>query len=224
MYKKVALVALAATYLTACTTTDPYTGEQKVSNTAGGAAIGAGMGAVAGLLVGNNPVQRRNAALIGAGLLGTIFSGGRIKGDIRASEAVQKQMLVKYQQTIQTALREVEDALVFNAKAGEIASAGSQQLAALRDTVQLSEARYQGGESSFIDVLDAQQDLYEAQDKQVGRDRDTYLALISIYKAMGGGWMVAHEAPATAGHDTPAQPAAAADAHASTQIRPDSRQ
>jgi multidrug efflux system outer membrane protein len=153
---------------------------------------------------------------IGAGLLGTIFSGGRIKGDIRASEAVQKQMLVKYQQTIQTALREVEDALVFNAKAGEIASAGTQQLAALRDAVQLSEARYQGGESSFIDVLDAQQDLYEAQDEQVGRDRDTYLALIAIYKAMGGGWMVAHEATAAAA------PAQATNTQASTQIRRDS--
>ncbi|WLR92653.1 OmpA family protein [Shinella zoogloeoides] len=76
MYKKVALVALAATYLSACTTTDPYTGEQKVSNTAGGAAIGAGMGAVAGLLIGNNPVQRRNAALIGAGV--GALAGGAI--------------------------------------------------------------------------------------------------------------------------------------------------
>ena len=76
MYKKIALVALAATYLSACTTTDPYTGEQKVSNTAGGAAIGAGMGAVAGLLVGNNPVQRRNAALIGAGI--GALAGGAI--------------------------------------------------------------------------------------------------------------------------------------------------
>jgi uncharacterized membrane protein YgaE (UPF0421/DUF939 family) len=64
MYKKCAVVAVAAVYLSACTTTDPYTGEQKVSNTAGGAAIGAGVGAVAGLLIGNNPVQRRNAALI----------------------------------------------------------------------------------------------------------------------------------------------------------------
>jgi outer membrane protein OmpA-like peptidoglycan-associated protein len=53
MYKKVALVALAATYLSACTTTDPYTGEQKVSNTAGGAAIGAGVGALAGGAIGN---------------------------------------------------------------------------------------------------------------------------------------------------------------------------
>ena len=76
MLKKVALIALAATYLSACTTTDPYTGEQKVSNTAGGAAIGAGMGAVAGLLIGNNPVQRRNAALIGAGV--GALAGGAI--------------------------------------------------------------------------------------------------------------------------------------------------
>lgn len=161
---------------------------------------------------------------IGAGLLGTIFSGGRIKGDIRASEAVQKQMLVKYQQTIQTALREVEDSLVFNAKAGEIASAGTQQLAALRDAVQLSEARYDGGQSSFIDVLDAQQDLYDAQDKQVGRDRDTYLALISIYKAMGGGWMVAQEQRDAGGANNTATQAPAADAQASTQTRPDSSQ
>ena len=161
---------------------------------------------------------------IGAGLLGTIFSGGRIKGDIRASEAVQKQMLVKYQQAIQTALREVEDALVFNAKAGEIANAGSQQLAALRDAVQLSEARYDGGQSSFIDVLDAQQDLYDAQDEQVGRDRDTYLALISIYKAMGGGWMVAQEQQRDAGANNTATQAQAADAQASTETRRNSSQ
>ncbi|MFT3897465.1 MAG: efflux transporter outer membrane subunit [Thermomonas sp.] len=159
---------------------------------------------------------------ISAGVLGTIFSGGRIKGDILASEAVQKQMLVKYQQTIQTALREVEDALVFNAKAGEIATAGTQQLAALRDAVRLSEARYDGGQSSFIEVLDAQQDLYDAQDKQVGRDRDTYLALISIYKAMGGGWMVAHEQQGAAATDAAATQAPVADTHASTQTRPDS--
>ena len=76
MYKKCAILAVAAVYLSACTTTDPYTGEQKVSNTAGGAAIGAGMGAVAGLLIGNNPVQRRNAALIGAGI--GALAGGAI--------------------------------------------------------------------------------------------------------------------------------------------------
>ena len=161
---------------------------------------------------------------VGAGLLGPIFSGGRIKGDIREAESVQKQMLVTYQQTVQTALREVEDALVFRAKAGEIATAGEQQLAALRDSVRLSDARYEGGQSSYLDVLDAQQELYEAQDKQVGRDRDTYLALISIYKAMGGGWMVAQEQRDAAGANNTATQAPASAPQASTETRPDSSQ
>ena len=68
MIKKIAILAVSAAFLNACTTTDPYTGEQKVSNTAGGAALGAGVGAVAGLLIGHSPASRRNAALIGAGV------------------------------------------------------------------------------------------------------------------------------------------------------------
>ncbi|MET3615870.1 outer membrane protein OmpA-like peptidoglycan-associated protein [Rhizobium aquaticum] len=68
MFKKIALSLLAATFLSACTTTDPYTGDQKMSNTAGGAMIGAGLGAVTGLLVGQDANSRRNAALIGAGV------------------------------------------------------------------------------------------------------------------------------------------------------------
>ncbi|MGG2478590.1 glycine zipper domain-containing protein, partial [Rhizobium sp. BR5] len=76
MIKKIAIVALCGTYLSACTTTDPYTGEQKMSNTAGGAGIGAVVGALGGLAVGGSPVGRRNAALIGAGI--GALAGGAI--------------------------------------------------------------------------------------------------------------------------------------------------
>lgn len=85
MYRKCAILAVAAAYLSACTTTDPYTGEQKVSNTAGGALIGAGLGAATGLLIGNNPVQRRNAALIGAGV--GALAGGAIGNYMDTQEA-----------------------------------------------------------------------------------------------------------------------------------------
>ncbi|WP_075290530.1 OmpA family protein [Pararhizobium arenae] len=68
MMKKTAIVAVAAIYLSGCTTTDPYTGEQKMSNTAGGALIGAGLGAATGLLVGGSARGRRDAALVGAGI------------------------------------------------------------------------------------------------------------------------------------------------------------
>jgi len=68
MIKKTAILAVAAIYLSGCTTTDPYTGEQKMSNTAGGALIGAGLGAATGLLVGGSARGRRDAALVGAGI------------------------------------------------------------------------------------------------------------------------------------------------------------
>jgi outer membrane protein OmpA-like peptidoglycan-associated protein len=68
MLKKLVISALAATLLSSCTTTDPYTGDQKMSNTAGAALIGAGLGAVTGLAVGTDARSRRNGALIGAGI------------------------------------------------------------------------------------------------------------------------------------------------------------
>ena len=68
MMKRIAILAVAAVYLSGCTTVDPYTGEQKMSNTAGGALIGAGLGAATGLLVGKSARGRRNGALIGAGI------------------------------------------------------------------------------------------------------------------------------------------------------------
>jgi outer membrane protein OmpA-like peptidoglycan-associated protein len=85
MFKKFVLLAVSAAYLSACTTTDPYTGQQKVSNTAGGAAIGAGLGALAGLAVGGSPVGRRNAALIGAGI--GALAGGSIGNYMDQQEA-----------------------------------------------------------------------------------------------------------------------------------------
>ncbi|MBD8554162.1 OmpA family protein [Rhizobium sp. CFBP 8762] len=86
MMKKIALSGLAAVFLAGCTTTDPYTGQQKVSNTAGGAAIGAGLGALGGLLVGgDSSAGRRNAVLIGAGL--GALGGGAVGNYMDRQEA-----------------------------------------------------------------------------------------------------------------------------------------
>jgi outer membrane protein OmpA-like peptidoglycan-associated protein len=85
MLKRFALVALAATYLSACTTTNPYTGEQQMSNTAGGALIGAGLGALGGLAVGGGGHGKRNAALIGAGI--GALAGGAIGNYMDSQEA-----------------------------------------------------------------------------------------------------------------------------------------
>src|SRR5688572_26181880 len=84
MKTKFVAVVAAAAFLGACTT-DPYTGEQKVSNTAGGAALGAGLGALAGMAVGGSRNAQRNAVLIGAGL--GALTGGAIGATMDKNEA-----------------------------------------------------------------------------------------------------------------------------------------
>ncbi len=92
MMKRLAIVGCCAAFLSACTTTDPYTGEQKVSNTAGGALIGAGVGALAGLAVGGgNAVENRRAALIGAGI--GALGGGAIGNYMDQQEAELRRQL-----------------------------------------------------------------------------------------------------------------------------------
>lgn len=127
---------------------------------------------------------------LGAGLVGTLFSAGRIESDIRAAEAVRKQMAETYLQSVQTALREVEDALVSRGKAGEQVAALRRYVQSLQEVSQLTRQRYEGGQSTYLDVLDAERQLLAAQDRQTQGLRDQYSALVSVYKAMGGGWMV----------------------------------
>lgn len=85
MLKKFMILALAGSFLSACTTTDPYTGEQKMSNTAGGAMLGATVGALGGLAVGGSSTGRRDAALIGAGI--GALAGGAIGNYMDNQEA-----------------------------------------------------------------------------------------------------------------------------------------
>ena len=89
MIKKFVVLALAATYLSACTTTDPYTGEQKTSNMAGGAGIGAVAGALGGLVIGGGNKGRN--ALIGAGI--GALAGGAVGGYMDNQEAELRQQL-----------------------------------------------------------------------------------------------------------------------------------
>lgn len=85
MIKKMSILAFAAIYLTACSTTDPYTGQQKTSNLAGGAVLGAALGAVGGAVIGGGGRDSRNGALIGAGI--GALAGGAIGNYMDQQEA-----------------------------------------------------------------------------------------------------------------------------------------
>ena len=145
---------------------------------------------------------------LSVGLVGTLFSGGRIEGDVRAAEAVQKLMAQTYLQAIQKALQETEDALIAKAKAGEQVSVLARRVETLRDLVKLSELRFEGGRSTALDVLESSFQLLGARGFLAQGQREHYGALVEIYKAMGGGWMVEQQnlrsAAAVTGADTSA--------------------
>jgi multidrug efflux system outer membrane protein len=126
---------------------------------------------------------------IGADALGPIFTGGRISSQVRASEAVQRQLLVGYTQTVQTAFREVDDALISNTKRREELEAQGRRVSALQDYAHYAQIRYDEGQVSFIEVLDSERRLFDAELLQAQSKNDVYASLIGLYKAMGGGWI-----------------------------------
>ena len=125
---------------------------------------------------------------IGAGILGPLFTGGRVRSEVAASEAIQRQMLERYLAAIQTAFREVDDALVSVARRRDELAARGRQVAALRMYANKARARYDEGYVSYIEVLDAERRLFDTELLEVQARADLYAALVSLYKAMGGGW------------------------------------
>jgi len=132
----------------------------------------------------------------GGTALGPIFTGGRLSGQVAASEAVQRQALVAYLQAVQTAFREVDDALVSVQKSREQLEAEGRRVAALAEYARLARLRYDEGYASYIEVLDAQRSLFDAQLQYVSVQGDVYSSLVGTYKALGGGWIVQAEARA----------------------------
>ena len=131
-----------------------------------------------------------NVSSFGATLLGPVFTSGRIAGQVRETEAIQQQKAMAYLISVQTALREVEDALVLHRQTWQRSAIRSRQLEALRAHGQSALKRYEGGRSSYLEVLDADRDTYVGEIQENQTRRDQYIALISVYKAMGGGWSV----------------------------------
>jgi len=118
-----------------------------------------------------------------------IFTAGKIAGDVQAAEAFQRQALAQYRQAIQFSFREVDDALVDRARTKEQLSAQSNQVKALEKYVELARLRFDNGYTSYLEVLDAERSLFNAQLSYAQNQGVLFLASINIYKAMGGGWV-----------------------------------
>lgn len=122
-----------------------------------------------------------------------IFTAGKISSQVKATEAVQQQTLYRYQQTIQTAFREVNDSLADQSLTRQQLAAQKRQVDSLRTYADLARLRFDNGYSSYIEVLDAERSLFNVELTYVQTQGTLYQALINLYKAMGGGWVMAAE-------------------------------
>jgi len=117
-----------------------------------------------------------------------IFTGGRIKSNIRFTQAQRDFLLVDYQKTVQGAFREVSDALIAYQKVKEVRTQRALLVDTLRDRSRLSYLRYTGGVATLLDALDADRELFEAERSLALARRDELLSVVQLYKALGGGW------------------------------------
>ncbi len=117
-----------------------------------------------------------------------VFASGAIRSNIRLQEAIQEQSLFAYQQTVLTALQDVENALVASAKEADHLKALTEAVAANRQAVQLSTMLYTQGQVDFLNVLNAQRSLFVSEDALVQSTGTVSTNLVALYKALGGGW------------------------------------
>lgn len=124
----------------------------------------------------------------GAQVSQPIFTGGALSGNLRLAKSQNQQAVIAYRQTIQRAFGDVSDALIGYDKFHQVRVRQQDTVADLEESVHLSTIRYQGGTTTYLEVLDGQRSLYAAELTLAGARGDEYRSLVQLYRALGGGW------------------------------------
>jgi len=124
-----------------------------------------------------------------------IFDAGRIRANIKVQDARQEQALENYEKTVLASFEDVENALVGYAKEQVRLRSLEDAVKSSRESLRLANQLYANGLANFINVLDAERTLYQAQDQLVQSRRSVSANLIALYKALGGGWENTEQEP-----------------------------
>lgn len=127
---------------------------------------------------------------IGGSLLQQIFTGGRLFGQLDVAKAQQKEAVYHYEQTILTALKEVNDAMIGHQQSKKIVDTDEADVIARQEYLYLAWLRYYEGEADYLTVLDAERTLFTAQLSLAQAMGDEFITLVDLYKALGGGWII----------------------------------
>lgn len=121
-------------------------------------------------------------------LFAPVFQGGRLTRNYEASKAVYEQAFAQYQQAVLNSYREVANALVALRTLGEARVSLQTGVTALQDAVTLSRLRYDTGLASYLEILNADQELFNQQIQLAQTEGDELRAYVELYRALGGGW------------------------------------
>jgi outer membrane protein, multidrug efflux system len=133
-----------------------------------------------------------NAWSLAAGLAGPLFQGGRLAGQYHQAKAFWEESRLQYQYTVLNALQEVSNALITRQKSAEASVQWERAVAAYREAVDVAMSRYKMGQASYYEVLQEQQLLFPAENALVQSELNQVLAVVQLYRALGGGWMQEH--------------------------------
>jgi len=145
-----------------------------LSGEAGGA--GTNFANIIGLVLGTGSITQ------------PIFEGGKLRGQLNLSKAQEQEMVLNYQKTIATAFSNTSDALIALNKQRAYRIEQEKLVAAAQDATRLARIRYQGGATSYVEVLTSDTNLFSAQLNLVSAQQSEALALVQLYGALGGGW------------------------------------
>jgi len=126
----------------------------------------------------------------GGGLLSPLLQGRRLKNQHRAALARWDEAKVEYEQSVTQAFVEVSGALVAYQKLADSETEQARAVAAYREAVRLSNSRYLAGLSDYLEVLQAQQQLFPAENSLARIRFDRLATLVELYKSLGGGWQL----------------------------------
>lgn len=125
---------------------------------------------------------------LGGSVLAPLFDGGRLRAQVRASDARREQALAGYEKTVLTAFGEVEDQLATIDELGRQSVDVEAQRTALQETLRVARNRYREGYASYLDELDAQRNLFSAEQTALQLRSDALSARVALDRALGGGW------------------------------------
>jgi multidrug efflux system outer membrane protein len=117
-----------------------------------------------------------------------IFEGGYLRNNLRYAKSEERQALIGYEQTIQRAFGDVSDSLIGYDKYHVVRERQEQSVKDLQESVDVSLMRYRGGTSNYLEVLDSQRSLFNAELTLAQARNNEYQSLVQLYKALGGGW------------------------------------